>query len=133
MQHTEDRLTLLKGRYLAQIKGKEQEIEALRTKVKLLDEIDAEAQKFLSLGDNTASLKDKKLIEAALETVQAIGTNGGVTTRDVADYMRAHGFEFTGEHYLVSVATSLNRLADRGAIASRKEENGRLKFTAVKP
>jgi len=134
MEHNQDRLTLLKGRYLTQIKAKEAEIEELRTKVKLLDEIDAEAQKLLFLGDSDQSLKGTKLIESALATVRAIGTNGGVTINDICDYMRAHGFEFQGDHYRVSVSVALKRLAERGQIAVHQDNtSNRLRFTAVRP
>ncbi|HVM62089.1 MAG TPA: hypothetical protein VMV72_14600 [Verrucomicrobiae bacterium] len=132
MEQNQDRLTLLKGRYLAQIKSKETEIEELRTKVRLLDEIDAEAQKFLSLGDNDLNLKGEKMVKAAQRTVNSIGTNGGVTISDVADYMKAHGFEFVGENYKISLAKALKALASRGAISGRRDGH-RWKFTAAKP
>jgi hypothetical protein len=131
--NTQDRFTLLKGRYLAHIKAKETEIEDLRTKVKLLDEIDAEAQKLLTLDASDSSLKGKKMIAAALEAVQTIGNNGGITSGDVVDYMKNHGFEFTGEHYRVSLGVALKRLVDKKAISGRQDDGVHWKFTAAKP
>ncbi len=132
MESSQDRLTLLKGRYLVQIKTKEAEIEELRAKVKLLDEIDAEAQKFLSLGESDLNLKGQKMILAALQTVNAIGTNGGITINEAVSYMQAHGFQFNGENYRISLAKALAALSDRGAIQGRKDGH-RWKFTAARP
>ncbi len=132
MDKGQDRLTLLRGRYLTQIRAKEAEIEELRSKVKLLDEIDAEAQKFLSLGDGDASLKGEKMIRAALQTVKAIGTNGGVTINEVVSYMQAHGFQFNGKNYRISLAKALKSLYTHDAIQGRKDGHV-WKFTAPKP
>jgi len=77
MSESTDRFTLMKGRYLSEIRRMEDVIVNLRTKLKLLDEIEADSQKLLALGEGDGSLKGKKLIKAALATVQIIGNNGG--------------------------------------------------------
>lgn len=123
-----DRLDILRVKYLESINTKEAEVRQLREKLKLLDELDADAQK-LSENPSTSPLKysGMKLTKAVFDAVQTIGQNGGVAATEIRKYIAANGYKHPNlNNFPVAVVIALNRMSERGVIGSSKNEGKRL-------
>lgn len=127
MNEKPDRLKLLKNRYLSQITETEKLLSSLKVKVKLIDELETDAEG-LSTSTN-GSLKysgDKfSLIDAAYDAVKTVGIEG-IPAPKVAKYLTDNGFESKGKNFIVSVGTSLKRLVERGKVVSERRQGSRL-------
>lgn len=139
MKKPEDRLDMLKDKYLKQVDLKQAEIAAIRQKIALLDELKSEADT-LSLPDIPGTIPAKNgnssehsfastgLTESVLNAVSWFGTK---TFRppEMRKHLLSVGFKPNGKNFNVSVATTLNRLAARGKLA-RETLNGKKVFRA---
>jgi len=127
MKTSEDRLDVLKARYLKQIDAKQSEISAIRQKLALLDELKAEADS-LSLFPaapvadavkadalNGHPLPALGLTDAIMQTVSWFGTKP-FTPPDMRKHLLTIGFKPSGKNFDVSVSTTLKRLADQKRI-----------------
>ena len=127
-----DKLQLLRAKYLESITAKEAEIRILREKLKLLDELDEEAQK-ITPGSSQSNGKLKydgvKLTKSIFDAVQTIGRNGGIPATDVRKYIAANGYKHPSKNFNVAVVIALNRLAEQGRINSVKTEDGSRLFS----
>ena len=117
-EKTQDRLVLLRSHYLAQIKAKEAEVDALRNKLKLIDEVDSDADSIQTptLGLTDSTLKGKMLTPAVYETIQTIGVGGGVQSAKIIKYMNNHGFEYSGKNFRTVLGQTLTRLMKQGKV-----------------
>jgi hypothetical protein len=121
MKPNEDRLDVLKEKYLKQIDSKQAEISAIRQKLSLLDELKAEADSLnlfnapiptTTKGD---SLKDHPfsstgLTDAVMQTVSWFGTKP-FSPPEMRKHLLEVGFKPSGKNFNVSVGTTLKRLA----------------------
>jgi len=129
MNEKPDRLKLLKNKYLSQITEREKELVSLREKIRLIDELesDAEGLSVATAGNGGLKYSNGKygLTDASLDAVMTIGGDG-VAAPKVAKYLKDNGFEAKGKNFVISVGTALKRLAKRGEIHSERREGSRL-------
>jgi len=118
---------MLRSKYAAEISRKETELKELRAKLHLIDELESDAIKLTPTpnGELKFAAGKKQLIDAALEAVNTIGTNG-ISASKVAKYLTNNGFPVKGENFIISVGTSLRRLADRHEIKSDLKDGKRI-------
>jgi hypothetical protein len=131
VKDNQDRLAMLKNKYVAEISKKESELKELRTKLHLIDELEFDAVKLTPTPNGELKFADgkKQLIDAALDTVNTVGTNG-ISASKVAKYLKNNGFPIKGKNFIISVGTSLRRLAERNEIISELKDGKRI-FTPV--
>jgi hypothetical protein len=121
MAKSEDRLEMLKARYLKQIEEKQAEIAAVKQRLLLLDELKAEA-------DNLLLIDSPMAPDPRLDPLPGhLGTGSGLTDAiinaaasfkgkpfsppEMRKFLLATGFKPSGKHFGVSVGTTLKRLA----------------------
>jgi hypothetical protein len=122
-----DRLDILRAKYLDAITVKEHEIRQLRDKLKILDELDSDCQKLTeSPAPNKLKYAGSKLTKVIYDAVQNIGRNGGVSATDVRKYITANGYKHAGKNFDVATVIALSRMAERGDIQTEKVGNKRL-------
>lgn len=127
MNEKPDRLKLLKNRYLSQITETEKLLSSLKVKVRLIDELESDAENLSTVPNGSLKYSNGKLrlIDAALDVVKTVGIEG-IQAPKVAKYLRDNGFEAKGKNFIISVGTSLKRLEARGSIVSERKEGSRL-------
>jgi hypothetical protein len=112
----------LKQRYVSAIKQKESELLALQNKLAVIEEIDQEVRNFeLDLGSNKYA--GKGMTEAILDAISDIGRNGA-TPSQITKHLLANGFKSTSENVIVSVHTTLRRLAEQKRV-QMGDDNGK--------
>ena len=137
MNTNEDRLDVLKGKYLKLIETKQGEITAIRQKLSLLDELKAEADSLTlfptaNLTENGKSKENQFAASGLTESVIKMASWFGdmpFTPPEMRDYLLKNGFKPAGKNFSVSVGTTLKRLAERGIILSDKM-NGKTVYKA---
>ena len=123
---TEDRLDVLKKKYLALIDTKQAEIKTIQQKLSLLEELKAEADDGLGLFSvSTVVPKNEALVdrpfattgltESVLKSVSWFGTKP-FSPPDVRNVLTKNGFKPGGKNFSVSVGTTLKRLVKQGKI-----------------
>jgi len=122
---SQDRLILLKGRYISQIATKKEELADLEKKLKVIEEVTSEANELFPSQTTSESLAGKGISEAALITVNMIGKNGGVSSGAVASYMISNGFTTTSKNFRVILGQTLDRLREKGKILGSQEAKGK--------
>lgn len=141
MKNNEDRLDVLKAKYLKQIDAKQDEIAAIRQKLLVLDELKAEADN-LELPELPISIPRKVLgadlsehafaatglTDSVIKSVSWFGTKA-FRPPDMRKHLLEHGFKPTGKNFGVSVGTTLKRLAARGKILC-EDLNGKTVYRA---
>jgi hypothetical protein len=141
MSNTEDRLEMLKARYLKQIEEKQAEIAAIKQRLLLLDDLQAEADNLLLIdspvapGSKMALRKGRPFTATGLtdSIISAAAAFNGkpFSPPEIRKYLLATGFKPAGKHFGVSVGTTLKRLAMQKRMVS-ETLNGkpvyRLKF-----
>lgn len=106
-------LESFKAQYREQIAAKEREIEALRAKLKSLEEIAkdfnpfAPADKYLDFGLTAAVLDAVK----SLHQIGA-GVPDGLSTVQIGNYLKAQGYR-PKENFAVALHVTLDRLSDK--------------------
>jgi hypothetical protein len=129
MKDNQDRLSMLRGKYAAEISQKESELKELRAKLHLIDELESDAEGLSSATNGALKYADKKisLTDAIIETVNAIGTKG-VAASKVAKELKSNGFPADGKNFMVVVGTTLRRLAsnERNEIRTELKDGKRL-------
>jgi hypothetical protein len=139
MRTSEDRLDMLKSKYLKQIDNKQAEIAAIRQKLMLLDELKAEADSLglfdaaITVVANTNGPKDHSfastgLTDAVMNSVSYFGTRA-FSPPEMRRYLLENGFKPSGKNFAVSVGTTLTRLAAREKILA-SVVNGRTVYRA---
>jgi hypothetical protein len=139
MNTSEDRLDILKAKYLKQIDAKNSEIATIRQKLALLDELKAEADG-LALFDPMTTAKiptqigginlvsGAGLTETILSAVSSFGTKPFAPPA-MRKHLLDHGFKPGGKNFSVSVGTTLKRLAAQNKILAEKF-NGKTVYRA---
>ena len=122
---------MLRGKYAAEISQKETELKELRAKLHLIDELESDAVKLTPTpnGELKFATGKKQLIDAALDAVNTVGTSG-ISASKVAKYLTNNGFPVKGQNFIISVGTSLRRLADRNEIKSELK-NGKRIYSSI--
>jgi hypothetical protein len=113
---SEDKLTRLKKAYVAQIQAKEAEINAIRTKLLYLEQMESDSTDLdLHPVDLPAAapidFNDTKLTKAILITMERIAKSEGVRAAQVRKYLLDNGFKPSGKHFGMSVVLTLKRLS----------------------
>ncbi len=129
MNEKQDRLSMLKSKYSAEISKKESELKDLHEKLRLIDELESDAVKLTPTPSGELKYANGKtqLIDAVLESVNTIGAKG-VAAGKIAKYLKENGFPINGNNFNISVGTSLRRLAspERNEIKSDKKGGSRV-------
>src|SRR5437899_7768648 len=97
----------LNKRYANEIREMESALEALRTKLAMIEEVDKEARTMESEPD-TGKFAGMGLTEAILEAVKDFGKKGG-TAGQIHKYIIGNGFKSASENLAVSVIGTLKR------------------------
>lgn len=128
MSVNQDRLLLLKNKYAAEIAATESRLRELRGKLSLIDELESDAEG-LSPAPNGSLLKyadgKTKLTDAILETVKGAGAKG-ISASKVAQILKENGFRPGSDNFVVTVGTTLRRLAGRNEIKTELRSGDRL-------
>ena len=139
MKKPEDRLDMLKEKYLKQVDLKQAEISVIRQKIALLDELKSEADTLSLPGIPSAipgvngdqrehAFASTGLTESVLKAVSWFGTKP-FRPPEMRKHLLKEGFKPSGKNFNVSVGTTLNRLAERGKLV-RETLNGKKVFRA---
>jgi len=139
MKTAEDRLDVLKKKYLGMIDTKQAEIQVIRQKLALLDELKAEADDGLELfGIPTVATKSEALpdhpfaatglTESVMKSLSWFGTRH-FTPPEMREVLLKNGFKPSGKNFSISVGTTLKRLAAREKILS-ETLNGKTVYRA---
>ena len=139
MKTSEDRLDLLKAKYLKQIDAKRAEISTIQQKLSLLDELKAEAdglslfaEPILSTAKNETKIESPVLAtgltDAVLNAVSAFGTKPFAPPA-MRQHLLEGGFKPSGKNFGVSVGTTLKRLAAQNKIL-KENLNGKTVYRA---
>jgi hypothetical protein len=127
MTDKHDKLQMLRAKYLERIRAAETALSALKDKVRLIDELEEESDELDVSQTTGGKYTSAGLTEAALDAVQTLGTNGGVTAGKVTKYLISQGFKAKGKNLHISVGTTLRRLAGKQArLTSELKEGSRL-------
>src|SRR6266404_6287298 len=125
MPDKQDKLELLKSKYLERIRQTERDLTELKQKVLLIEELETESE---SLDVNSASAGAYRMLgltEAVLDAVQLLGSQTGVSSGQVAKHLLKEGFKPKGKNFNVSVGTTLKRLA-KSKITTELKDGRRL-------
>ena len=139
MRKADDRLDMLRDKYLKQVDAKKSEISAIMQKIALLDELKAEADTLGLPGipDATPAKNGEQadhpfastgLTESIIKAVSWFGTKP-FRPPEMQKHLLSVGFKPTGKNFNVSVGTTLNRLAERGKLV-RETLDGKKVFRA---
>jgi len=107
-------LEKLKQKYTDQIKKMESELERLRSKLSVVEEVDAD-ERSLDLNLGSTKYAGKGMTEAVFMAVHELG-KAGATAGQVRRHILANGFQSASQNIAVSVGTTLKRLAEKGKI-----------------
>jgi hypothetical protein len=127
-----DRLAILRAKYKDAIASKEAETAQLREKLKLLDELETEAQSIVASTGQRQQTNDSPnygevtITKAIMDAMQNIGLNGGVSASDIRKYIEAHGYKATEKYFNQTVSLTLRRLARAGKIDTAKVDERRV-------
>jgi len=125
-----DKIDILRAKYLESITTKESEIRVLREKLKLLDELDADAKKLSAANgsDNPPipRYQNWKLVQTLKDAVRTMGANGGVTASEIRKFISANGYKHGGQNFENATVTALNRLVARGLVVTDKQGGRRV-------
>jgi hypothetical protein len=139
MKPSEDRLDVLKGKYLKQIETKEAEISAIRQKLMLLDELKAEADNLSLISEPIGVVPNGSayaghgfsatgLTDSIVKSISWFGAKP-FSPPDMREYLLKSGFKPSGKNFSVSVGTTLKRLAEQKRIL-KEDLNGRTVYRA---
>ena len=122
----EDRIDLLKEKYLKQIDVKQTEIAAIRQKLSILEELKAEVNGLVLFKEADGSpvklaptdnhlFVATGLTDAVMKSISWFGTKP-FSPPMMRQCLLNNGFKPSGKNFNVSVGTTLKRLADQGRI-----------------
>lgn len=124
----DDKFQLLKSKYLERVRSKERELIELKEKIRLIQELEAEANAEPSghVETDNSKYKDVGLTEAIIDTLGILGASEWVSAAAVRQHLLSQGFQPEGKHFAVSVGTTLKRLSKAKRIQTKSEEGNRL-------
>lgn len=117
-------LERLKQKYTDQIKKMESELERLRSKLSVVEEVDAD-ERSLNLNLGSTKYAGKGMTEAVLLAVHDLGPSGG-TAGKVRRHILENGFQSASQNLAVSVGTTLKRLSEKGKISAEMVDGKRI-------
>jgi hypothetical protein len=125
-----DRITFLRLKYASAINAKENELEALRDKLALLDELEADSSGFEG-GDQKPNgesngHENKRtapihtgMTEAAFEAMKKLGAGHWTDTAAVREHMIKSGFTGYTKNFTIQLGTTLKRLTKQKRLKTR--------------
>src|SRR5712691_7804724 len=113
MAEKHDKFQLLKSKYLEQVRTKERELSELKSKLVIIQELEAESETLNGSVVADGKYQNVKLTDAVLDAVQTVGVGAGVSASNVAKHLISQGFPPNGKNFLVTVGTTLRRLANK--------------------
>jgi hypothetical protein len=142
MKPNEDRLDVLRKKYLKAVDYKLAEIDAIRRKISILDELSAEADTLnmpempvatppKNADENGHAFSPSGLTDSVLGALTAFGTKH-FTPPQMRDHLLKNGFKPKGKNFGVSVGTTLKRLAakSKNPPIVKEELNGKTLYRA---
>jgi len=120
-----DTLQLLKAKYLEKLRVQERTLAALKEKVRLIEELEDEAEGLAATVAATTKYETLGLTKAVEDAIQTIGTNGGASVTNVGKHLLAQGFKPKGKNFFISVGQTLKRLAKSERISTKSEAGHR--------
>ena len=125
---TEDKFQILKSKYLDSIKSREREIAEFKEKIRLLQELEAEADAVPTNGAESGNGKysGRKLTAAISDALETIASDQWVTSGAIGKYLLSQGFKPKGKNYAISVGLTLKRLAKTKRVQTKSEDGSRL-------
>jgi hypothetical protein len=125
MTDKHDKFQLLKSKYLEQVRSKEKELDALKTKLQVIQELEAESEKLEVPLIANGAYRGLGLTDAVLDAVGILGVGNGVSATGVVKHLLAQGFQPKGKNFTISVGTTLKRLA-KSRIKTELRDGNRL-------
>jgi hypothetical protein len=128
MADKQDKLQLLKAKYNAQLREHQAACVGIKTKLALLDELEAEADNLESAPAKDGIYSDAKtgLVEAVFDAIQGLAPEKGVPGSKIAKYLLSEGFKPKGKNFKTSVGITLKRLSEQNRISTELKEGKRL-------
>src|SRR5260370_10352405 len=111
MADKHDKFQLLKSKYLAEVRETESGVSELKAKLIEIEELETESESLNGAVVSNGKYQNLGLTEYVLDAVQTLGVGGGVSTTNIAKHLISQGFQTKGKNFMVSVGTTLKRLA----------------------
>lgn len=124
-----DKLALLKAKYLNEIRVREKELAALKTKLQVIEELESESDSLNGASVSAAPGKKYErmgLTEAVLDAVNTIAVASFVPSSKIKKQLLDNGFRPFGKNFSVSLYKTLKRLSESKRIHDQMTEGKRL-------